>query len=291
MIGFIGLGKMGRPMATNLLRAGHDIAVYARTPENAVPLVAAGATQFDSPALLARACKVVFTIVGAPYDVHDLYFGGGGLIHNSGPDAILVDMTTSSAAVATEIYDACRKRQIATLDAPVTGGVNGAETARLTFMVGGPETVLDRVHPYFECMGSQIIHMGGAGAGQIAKSCNQVAVAGMVLGATEALSLANKNKIPVEKMLQVLNSGTGSSTLLTALQKRLEDTGAPASFSISQFIKDLQIALAHAHHAGVRSSTAGICLDYCKEIESRNGPGTGLQALLEYYKNPGQDSA
>ena len=284
MIGFIGLGKMGSPMATNLLRAGYKVAVYARNRAGITSVLDAGAEMYDSPALLAKTCPIIFTMVGTPDDVRDLYFGNDGLIKNALPDAVLIDMTTSSSDVAKQIHDACQDRKIDSLDAPVTGGVKGAETARLTFIVGGAEAVLDRVRPYLDTMGAQTMHMGTAGTGQIAKSCNQVAVAGMVLGATEALNLANKNGISTRKMLHILNSGTGSSPLLTSLQKRLQDPKGSVFFSVSQFIKDLGIASAEADRTGDKVSAAEGCLEYCKDIESSSNAEKGLHALLEYYK-------
>ena len=284
MIGFIGLGKMGSPMAINLLRARYRVAVYARNGVNAADVVKAGAELFDSRAHLASACEFVFTMVGTPADVQDLYLGDGGLVNNAMSNAVLVDMTTSSSDVARHVHSACKDRKIEFLDAPVTGGVSGAESGQLTFMVGGAEAVLEQVRSYFDTMGSQIVHVGDVGTGQIAKSCNQVAVAGIVLGATEALDLANKNGISADKMLQILNSGTASSPLLTSLQKRLRDAGGSVFFSVSQFIKDLRIASEEAHRSGEKISTVEYCLDYCENIEKFSSEKNGLEVLLEYYK-------
>jgi len=284
MIGFIGLGKMGCPMAIHLQRAGHRIAVYGRNQEKIAPVLDIGAELFVDLPLLAGACEIIFTMVGTPDDVCDLYFGDTGLISNAPPNAILIDMTTSTSDVAKRIELACRDRNINALDAPVTGGVKGAETAQLTFMVGGAKAVLNRVRPYLDTMGALILHMGDAGSGQIAKSCNQVAVAGIVLGATEALILAAKNGIPADRMLQILNSGTGSSPLLTSLQNRLQDSDSPVFFTLTQFIKDLRIASAEARRAGNNTVAAEGCLEYCEEFDGASGSELGLHALLELYK-------
>ncbi len=285
MIGFIGLGKMGTGMALNLLRAGHEVTVFARNQVQIQPVIAEGANWVDSPARLAACCEVVFTIVGGPDDVEAIYLGKDGLLETAGPKSVLVDMTTSSADLAEEIDKACSRRSVYFLDAPVTGGVAGANAGKLTFMVGGSVDALDRVRPLLEVMGSEIVHMGNSGTGQIAKSCNQIAVAGIILGATEALYHAEKNGIDVEKMSSVLDSGTASSVLLKALKNRLRETGDKATFSISHFIKDLRIASEAAASDGVRFSTVDFCLQYCEAIEKAGGGEAGLQVLLEYYKS------
>jgi 3-hydroxyisobutyrate dehydrogenase len=284
MIGFIGLGKMGSSMAINLMRAGHDVYVFARNRKSIKPVLDAGANWVESPALLAGSCKVVFTIVGGPDDVETLYLGKDGMSEAANPNCVLVDMTTSSADLAKKINEACLKRSVYFLDAPVTGGVAGANAGKLSFMVGGSANVLERVRPLFEVMGSKVFHMGDIGSGQTAKSCNQIAVAGIILGATEALNHAANMGMDVDKICDVLESGTASSVLLKALRSRLNETGDKATFSISHFIKDLRIASDAAASENERLSTVDYCLQYCEAIEKQGGGESGLQVLLETTK-------
>ncbi|MFT5316130.1 MAG: 3-hydroxyisobutyrate dehydrogenase [Candidatus Krumholzibacteriia bacterium] len=285
MIGFIGLGKMGSNMALNLMRSGHDVYVFARNRNSIKPVLAAGANWVESPALLAASCKVIFTIVGGPDDVETLYLGKDGMLEAASPDCVFVDMTTSSAVLARKINEACLSRSVNFLDAPVTGGVAGASAGKLTFMVGGSAPILERVRPLLDIMGSKVVHMGNSGSGQTAKSCNQIAVAGIILGATEALYHAESTGLDVDKMCDVLESGTASSVLLKALRGRLKETGDKATFSISHFIKDLRIASDAAAREKERFSTVDFCLQYCEAME-KNGDGeSGLQVLLEYYKS------
>lgn len=285
MIGFIGLGKMGSGMALNLLRAGHEVSVFARNRNSIEPVLAAGANLVESPALLAASCDVVFTIVGGPTDVEAIYLGKDGLSDSARPECILVDMTTSSADLAEKIHEVCSKRLVHFLDAPVTGGVSGANSGKLTFMVGGSDEILKRVSPILEVMGSKIVHMGNCGAGQTAKQCNQIAVAGIILGAAESLCHAEINGIDVEKMGDVLESGTASSVLLKALRSRLKETGDKATFSVSQFVKDLRIASEAAAGEGKQFSTVDFCLQYAESIENLGSGEAGLQVLLKYYKS------
>ncbi len=271
-------------MARNLLRADLEIMVFARDKESIKPVLDAGAHWVDSPALLASSSDYIFTMLGNPSDVEEVYLGGNGLLKNSRPNTVLCDMTTSSPELAKKIYDACSVK-IQILDAPVTGGVAGAKSGQLTFMVGGAESTLRQVTPFLETMGSKIIHMGNAGAGQTAKSCNQIAVAGILLGAVEALNHAQKNALNIDRMLEILNSGTAASPLLKSLNQRLKEVGHAPSFSISHFVKDLKIAAADAARAGYTISTVDFCLHYVEALEQSNNGEKGLQILLDPDKN------
>ena len=285
MIGFIGLGKMGAGMAINLLQSGQEVAVFARERQRIQPVLKAGAKWTKSSADLATSCDCIFTMLGGPEDVRAIYLGDDGLVENARPQTVLVDMTTSSADLARTIGQICAKRSLHFLDAPVTGGVTGAKSGQLTFMVGGAELILDRVAPYLECMGAKICHMGDVGFGQITKSCNQIAVAGILLGATEALNYADTQGLSVDKVNEVLSSGTAASPLIKSLGERLRNDGSKASFSISQFEKDLRIAAESAARNGEKISTVENCLEYCRKLESGDGGESGLQVLLEYYKS------
>ncbi|HEY0809158.1 MAG TPA: NAD(P)-dependent oxidoreductase, partial [Longimicrobiales bacterium] len=174
-IGFIGLGVMGRSMARHILNAGHDLLVYNRTRARADELVQQGARWTDSPRDVASAVDVVITMVGYPRDVEQVYFGTDGLVENAKRGALLIDMTTSTPALAQRIATAAAQRGLAALDAPVSGGDIGAREARLTILVGGERAAFDRALPIFQVMGKTINLMGAAGAGQHTKMCNQIA--------------------------------------------------------------------------------------------------------------------
>lgn len=285
MIGFIGLGKMGYGMASNLLSAGHEVTIFARNSQAAGPILKQGAFQCDSPAALAAICDTIFTMVGGPDDVESLYLGKDGLLLNAKAGTCLIDMTSSSEEMARIVYSAGSKCSVHTLDAPVTGGTVGANSGSLTIMVGGDLSAFERVKPLFDVMGDQVMYMGDAGAGQTAKSCNQIAVAGIILGMTEALNLAHTKGISVENTFQILSSGTASSGLLKTLGKKMMEHDTTASFSISQFIKDLKLATELAAQNGDQLSTVDFCLKYCESMEEAGSGQLGLQVLQEYYKS------
>ncbi len=288
MIGFIGSGKMGIPMAGNLLANGEKLAVYARSPAKAEPLIAVGASPCESIAELATDCNIIFTILGGPEDVEELYLGKAGLVLNAGPGTILIDMTTSSPQLAKKLHQKGLEASIRVLNAPVTGGVPAAETGKLCFMVGGDRDALASTIPLLKLMGNKIIHMGKAGAGQTAKACNQIAVAGILLGMSEALSLASSDDIDTEKVFEALNSGTASSTLMSRIGRKMLDGDTSASFTASHFIKDLQIATNIAARHGKTIYGA----DYCRKLCETLDPDSGLQDLISAAipkDNPGQD--
>lgn len=173
-IGFIGLGAMGRPMALHLVRRGYPLGVYARRPQSATPLIAEGATLHATPAALGAWSDVLITMVTATSDVEKLLLGDEGAAASAGPDTVFLDMSTTSPAGAVTIGAALARGGLHFADAPVSGGVVGAENATLTIMVGADAAVLERLRPILECLGSLIVHVGSVGAGQTAKACNQL---------------------------------------------------------------------------------------------------------------------
>ena len=188
-IGFIGLGVMGRPMALHLLEAGYTLGVYARRQDAAAPLIAAGAFLSSTPAELASRSDVVITMVTATSDVEEVLLGENGVLAGARPGATVIDMSTIAPRPTQRIAAALGAKQVRMLDAPVTGGPAGAEAATLTIMVGGDPAVLEEMRPVLGRLGKQIVHMGGHGAGQIAKACNQLALLVNAQGAAEALAL------------------------------------------------------------------------------------------------------
>ena len=220
-LGFIELGAMGRPMALHLVRGGHELAVYARRPEAAAPLVEAGALACDSPAEVARRADVVFTIVTSSADVEQVALGDKGIAQGAAPGSVLVDMSTIAPSVARRIASALEQRGIEMLDAPVSGGTAGAAAATLAIMAGGRTEVLDRVRPLLELLGKTIVHVGGNGAGQVAKACNQMVMVSVIEAVAEAVQLANAAGVDAAKVREALLGGSAQSRVLDLFGGRM----------------------------------------------------------------------
>jgi 3-hydroxyisobutyrate dehydrogenase len=282
-IGFIGLGVMGGAMVHRLLDAGCKVTIYSRRKASAEPFVNAGASWIGSKDQLAANSNKIFTIVGGPSDVRELYLGKGGLIANSRPGTILIDMTTSSSDLARSLYDEALINDVHILDAPVTGGAPGAESGELTIMAGGDETALEAVRPELNIIASQIVLMGSAGAGQTTKMCNQLAVSGIMMGMAEALSSAKNSDIDPKRILQVLQTGTASSVLLERIGPKMLNGDNLASFYVSHFIKDLTIAIQSAGRSGQTLPGALLCRQMYEVVAENGGQNKGIQALLDYY--------
>lgn len=213
-LGFIGLGVMGRPMALNLMRAGHDMAVFARRPESAQPLVAAGAIACASAADVARRTEVIFTMVTSSEDVAALALGRQGVVEGAAPGTVVVDMSTIAPSVARHIAAELAARGLHMLDAPVSGGEQGAINATLAIMVGGDSAVLARVRPLLEILGRTIVHIGLSGAGQVAKACNQLIMVTAIEAAAEALALAARSGVDPARVREALAGGSAGSRAL-----------------------------------------------------------------------------
>jgi len=220
-LGFIGLGAMGRPMALHLLRGGHDLAVFARRPAAAAPLVEAGALACESPAEVARRAEIVFTIVTTSADVEQVALGDNGIAQGAAPGSVLVDMSTIAPSVARRIASALAQRGIEMLDAPVSGGTAGAAAATLAIMAGGKAAVLERVRPLLELLGKTIVHVGDNGAGQVAKACNQMVMVSVIEAVAEAVQLANAAGVDATKVREALLGGSAQSRVLDLFGGRM----------------------------------------------------------------------
>jgi 2-hydroxy-3-oxopropionate reductase len=263
-IGFIGLGIMGKPMALNLLHADYPLAVYARRPEVMEPLIEAGAKACSSLKELASHADVIITIVGTTADVEDVLIGKKGIIHAAKPGTIVIDMSTISAAATQRIAKLLLKKQIEMLDAPVSGGEQGAISGSLSIMVGGKAEVLKKVKSIFETMGKQIVHIGNNGAGQVAKACNQIIIAETIIAVSEALRLAKASGIDASKVREALLGGFASSRVLEIHGKRMMEEDYKPGFKAGLHRKDIHLAMEQAHAVGVELPAADYamhCLD------------------------------
>jgi len=245
-LGWIGTGIMGRSMCGHLLAAGHEIAVHTRTREKAQPLLDAGATWAATPREAAADAEIVFTMVGFPADVREVYFGEAGLLGAAKPGQLFVDMTTTEPSLAVEIAAAARAKGASAVDAPVSGGDVGARNATLSIMVGGAPEDVARVRPLFELMGRNIVHQGGPGAGQHTKMCNQIVIAGTMIGVCESLVYAARAGLDLETMLSSIRSGAAGCWTLDNLAPRVITRNFDPGFFVEHFIKDMGIALEEA---------------------------------------------
>ncbi len=279
VVGFIGTGVMGCPMAGHLLDAGYAVHVYNRTREKAKPLLDKGATWHDGPAGVAGESDVVITIVGYPDDVRQVHFGPDGLIDNARPGTVLIDMTTSDPSLAQEIAEACREHDLQELDAPVSGGDRGAREGTLSIMVGGDKETFQRCLPLLEVLGKNIVYQGPAGSGQHTKMANQIAIAAGMLGVCEAILYARASGLDPETVLESISGGASGSWSLSNLGPRMiEDDWAPG-FYIKHFIKDMSIARKEADDHDLATPGLELALRLYRDYAEAGGGDEGTQAL------------
>ena len=283
-IGFIGVGIMGKSMVRNLRKAGYEVAIYTRTKAKAEDVIAEGAVWCDTAAECAKGRDVVITIVGYPKDVEEVYFGDNGIIANADPGTYVIDMTTTSPRLAVRIWEEAEKAGLHAVDAPVTGGDTGAKAATLTILAGGKKEDFDACVPVFEAMGKNINYEGKAGNGQHTKMCNQIAIAGALAGACEAMVYAKNTGLDVDTMLKSISTGAaGSAQMNNVASKAAKDDYAPGFF-LKHFIKDMGIADEEALAADTRLGVLEDVLGMAKKLESEGMGDLGTQALIKYYK-------
>jgi len=249
-LGFIGLGAMGVPMARHLLRAGHALSMWSRRPGAAPALLEEGAVAWGSPAEVARRAEVVFTVVTGSEDVSTVTLGEEGLIHGFAPGSIHVDMSTIAPGMARHIAARLAERGVAMLDAPVSGGAVGARDASLAIMVGGAADALARVRPLFDLLGKTVVHVGGNGAGQVAKACNQMVMVAAIQACAEAMRLAAASGVDPARVRQALLGGSAGSRVLEAFGGRMAARNFQAGVEARLHHKDFAILLDEAHRLG-----------------------------------------
>jgi 2-hydroxy-3-oxopropionate reductase len=280
-IGFIGLGVMGRPMAMHLVRAGYRVCVYARRPEAAAPLVTAGASAAATPAELAAQSDVVITMVTATKDVEEVLLGPGGVVTGGRPGTIAIDMSTIAPQATRHIAERLAERGMRMLDAPVTGGPAGAEAATLTIMVGGDPDVLEEARPILERLGRQIVHMGGNGAGQIAKACNQLALLVNAEGVAEALALGTRCGLDPRRLREALLGGIAASRVLDIFGQRMAERQFTPGMATRLYDKDLNIVLDLARDAGQALPAAAVVRRHIDRMVADGHASLDLAALID----------
>ncbi|AYH45489.1 2-hydroxy-3-oxopropionate reductase [Azoarcus sp. DN11] len=255
-VGFVGLGLMGRPMALNLMKAGHKVQVWSRRRESMQPLLDAGAGACASAAEVASRAEVVISMVADAPDVEHVALGPQGVADGARPGLIFVDMSTIAPAAAQAIAAKLKARGIEMLDAPVSGGEIGAINATLTIMVGGDAAAFARVKPLFEAMGKTVSLIGASGAGQVAKACNQILTGVGVAAVAEAMNFAQKSGVDAAKVREALLGGFAYSRVLENHGQRMLDRNFKPGFKAWMHQKDLRIVMEEAHRLGLALPTS-----------------------------------
>ena len=250
-IGFIGLGIMGRPMAGHLVDAGYAVTVWNRTRSKMQALVERGAAAGESPKDVAARSDLTITMVADTPDALDVILGTEGVIHGARRGSVVVDMSTISPVATREIARQLGERGVEMLDAPVSGGERGAIDAALSIMAGGKPEVFERVLPVFQKMGKQIVHLGGSGAGQVTKACNQLVLSLTLLGVAEALTLAQKAGVDPAKVRAALLGGFAQSRVLELHGQRMLDRNFEPGFRTRLYHKDMGIVMETGRSAGM----------------------------------------
>ncbi|MDP6596303.1 MAG: NAD(P)-dependent oxidoreductase [Candidatus Poribacteria bacterium] len=279
-IGWVGTGVMGRWMCQHVMDLGYHMTVYNRTKAKADPLVDTGAAWADSPQAVAENSDVIFTIVGFPADVREVYFGENGILAGAKAGNIVVDMTTTEPSLALEIYQKGQVQGTSSIDAPVSGGDVGAREAKLAIMIGGDEQAVQTVQPLFAAMGQNIVYQGGAGAGQHTKMCNQITIAGTMVGVCEALVYGAKAGLDLEVMLSTISKGAAKCWSLDNLAPRVLKRDFDPGFFVEHFIKDMGIALAEAKQMNLSLPGLALVHQLYLAVQAQGHGRLGTQALM-----------
>jgi 2-hydroxy-3-oxopropionate reductase len=288
-VGLIGLGIMGQPMARNLLRAGYKLTVATRQPGKAVTFAKENrelgeVESAETPAAVARECRIIITMVTDTPDVEAVVRGTQGILATATPGSIIIDMSTISPRVTRELAEEAAAKGIHWLDAPVSGGEKGAIEGTLTIMVGGGDEALAVARPILEAMGKRITHFGPAGQGQAAKLCNQILVVGNLLAVCEALTFGAKSGLDLPTLHQALTGGAANSWALEVLGKKIIDRDFKPAFMVRLQQKDLRLVLdaAYENHTPLPTTALGHQLFSIVQGEGRGDDGT--QSLARIFE-------
>ena len=263
-VAVIGLGTMGAPMALNLMKAGHRVVVHNRTRDRELPLVEAGAQRADTPAAAAANADIIVTCVSDTPDVQTIILDGNGVIAGAKPGSLVIDMSTISPTTTRDIAASLAEKGVAMLDAPVSGGSEGAQQGTLSIMVGGDAADVARAMPVLEAMGKTITHVGNIGAGQLTKAINQIIVAGTYWSIAEGMALGLKAGLDMEKVTQAVGGGAAGSWGLTNRAGNMINNEYPLGFRVRLHRKDLLIALEAARELNLPLPMAA----YVEQVES-----------------------
>jgi 2-hydroxy-3-oxopropionate reductase len=287
-VGFVGLGIMGKPMATNLMDAGYKLTVHNRSPEKANELGEAGASVANSPKEVAENADIIITMLPDSPQVSEVVAGEGGVLEGIKEGSLIVDMSTISPVVTEELSEAVKEKGASMLDAPVSGGDVGAIEGTLSIMVGGEEADFHRAKPLFEAMGKTITHVGPVGAGQVTKAANQVVVALTIEAVCEALVLGSAGGVAPEKILDVLSGGLAGNKVMEVKREKFLSHRFDPGFRSELHHKDLGIALAAGREYGVVLPVTAIVDQMLLAMRKKGWGGEDHSALLRVIEDLSQ---
>ena len=280
-VAFLGLGVMGYPMAGHLAAAGHEVTVFNRTAAKAESWVAQhGGASAATPAEAAREAEFIFACVGEDDDVRQMTTGENGAFSSMQKEAIFIDNTTASADVAREIYAAATAAGLHFIDAPVSGGQAGAENGKLTVMCGGDEAAYARAEPLMACYGARVTLMGASGAGQLTKMVNQICIAGLVQGLSEALNFGQKADLDMDKVLGVISGGAAQSWQMENRGTTMVRDEFDFGFAVDWMIKDLKICLAEAANNGAELPVTATVSQFYKALSNKGFGRNDTSSLI-----------
>ncbi|PRM87860.1 oxidoreductase [Aliarcobacter cryaerophilus] len=279
-IGFIGVGVMGKFMVSNLLKNGFEVSIYARNKAKVEETIKEGAIFCESIKECVQNKDAVITIVGYPKDVEEVYFSQDGIINSASQNSYLIDMTTTTPTLSVKIHEVAKNKNLKALDAPVSGGDIGAKNATLSIMVGGEQEDFEACKKLFEAMGKTIVYAGNAGSGQHTKMANQIAIAGVMAGVSEAIAYGKKMGLDIPNMLASISNGAAQSFHLTNNAPKMYKREFEPGFYIKHIVKDLKIASEEMPNLKVLKDVL-----HMYETLEKNGDGDlGTQAICKYYE-------
>ena len=280
-VAFLGLGVMGYPMAGHLAAAGHQVTVFNRTSAKADKWVAQhGGSSATTPAEAAKEAEFVFACVGEDDDVRQMTIGKDGAFSTMQKGAIFIDNTTASADVAREIYAAASAAGLHFIDAPVSGGQAGAENGKLTVMCGGDEAAYGRAESLMACYGARVTLMGASGAGQLTKMVNQICIAGLVQGLSEALNFGQKAGLDMDRVLGVVSGGAAQSWQMENRGTTMVRDEFDFGFAVDWMIKDLKICLAEAANNGAELPVTATVAQFYKALSNKGFGRNDTSSLI-----------
>jgi 3-hydroxyisobutyrate dehydrogenase len=279
-IGWIGTGVMGSSMCGHLLTAGYRVTVHSRTRSKAQSLLDRGAQWAESSHAVAAESDILFTMVGFPQDVRQVYFATDGILSGAGAGTILIDMTTTQPSLSRDIAAAASAKDLSAIDAPVSGGDVGAKNAALSIMIGGDTKSVQAVIPLFELLGTKIVHQGGPGTGQQAKLCNQIVIAGTMVGVCESLLYGYKAGLDLNRMLDSIRGGAAACWTLDNLAPRILQRNFDPGFFVEHFVKDMGLALEEAKRMGLVLPGLTLVHQLYQTVQTLGHGRSGTHALI-----------
>ena len=279
-IAFIGTGVMGKSMVINLMNKGFEVTIYARNRQKVEDLISNGAIFCDTIESCVKNKDAIITIVGYPKDVEEVYFSQEGILNSANKNSYLIDMTTTSPNLSIQIYNSAKQKGLKALDAPVSGGDIGAKKGTLSIMVGGDKEDFEACKEIFEALGTTIIYEGIAGNGQHTKMANQIAIAGIMAGVSEAITYGKKTRLNIETMLKSISNGSAQSFHMSNSASRMNKRDFSAGFYIKHMIKDLKIANEEVSDLKVLKDV----LEMYETLEKKGDGELGTQALCKFYE-------